>query len=137
MPNAMRNTQEAENGNPYNFLTIGRGSSVGRPQLSAADHARGERAREVREALGIQSQYDMVDVLNKTARQLGLLARYRYYTISRIESGSIKFEDAALYVYLDPKRRGWEWFVMGKESAPVKHADPAMFQKVSGAKRRR
>lgn len=134
MSNAMRNMQDDSS---YNSLTISRGPSVGRPQLSAADRARGERAREIREALGIQSQYDMVDVLNKAARQLGLAARYRYYTISRIESGSVKFEDATAYVHLDPKKRGWEWFVTGQEHHSAKHADPASFKKVSGGAGRR
>lgn len=104
-----------------------------RKRDKAGDAERGARAREIRDLLG-QSQYDIVELLNSTARRMGLTAAYRYYTVSRMERGSISFEDAAVYVAIDPQQRGWEYFVLGHTAA--KHANPALFQRVGGSKKR-
>lgn len=104
-----------------------------RKRDKAGDAERGTRAKEIRDLLG-QSQYDIVELLNTTARRMGLPASYRYYTVSRMERGSISFEDAAVYVAIDPNKRGWEWFVLGQHAA--KAADPALFRKVGGIKKR-
>lgn len=73
------------------------------------------------------SQYDIVDRLNATARTMGLPAHYRYYTVSRMESGALGFEDALIYIAIDPEARGWEWFVTGKQAREAKKADSALF----------
>ncbi len=81
-------------------------------QLTERDIERGRRVRAIREALGL-TQDAIVGELNDTAKRMGLPATYRYYTVSRMESGSIGFEDAAVWIALDPEGRDWEWFVFG------------------------
>lgn len=87
-------------------------------RLTPADVARGRRLTSIREALRL-TQDAIVHRLNASARALGLPARYRYYTVSRMESGSISFEDAAVWLAIDPAGRGWEWFVLGTELETV------------------
>lgn len=139
----LHNRQEAERVNPYKFRTSGLAdgpspTSTGERRVArrrrdpSLDKGRGERARQIREVLAM-SQYDMVDRLNATARSLGLPASYRYYTVSRMETGALGFEDALIYIALDPEQRGWEWFVTGKQAKDAKHASPALF---TPAKRR-
>ena len=127
---ALRNVQDAKSKTSYNFLTNG-GPVSRRKRDKAGDVERGARAKAIRELLG-QSQYDIVELLNATAKRLGFDSTYRYYTVSRIERGSISFEDAAVYVAIDPQQRGWEYFVLGA----AKRADPALFQRVGGTKKR-
>lgn len=93
------------------------------------DLERGTRLRLIREALGY-TQFDFVEKLNQTARALGLPATYRYYTVSRIESGALGFEDAAIYLALDPEGRGWDWLVWGEREKPPT-ADPALYRRVT------
>lgn len=86
-------------------------------RLSDEDAARGARLREIREALSA-TQEEMVPLLNAAAERLLLSVRYKYYTVSRMESGSIGFEDAAVWLSLDPHRKAngplrWDWFVFG------------------------
>jgi transcriptional regulator with XRE-family HTH domain len=88
-----------------------------RRQDKAANAARGKRLAEIRDQLGI-TQDAMVPLLNAAAAELRVPATYRYYTVSRNESGTISFEDAAVWLSLDPLRRGWDWFVFG-ERAPA------------------
>ncbi len=78
-------------------------------RLTAQDVERGRRLTGIRETLEL-TQYQMAD-------------RYRYYTVSRMEAGSITFEDAAIWLSLDPVRgHGWEWFVFGTPTiAPKRH----------------
>jgi transcriptional regulator with XRE-family HTH domain len=83
-------------------------------KLTDQDIARGRRLAEIREALGL-TQDAMVPRLNVAAEALGLAVRYKYYTVSRMEAGSLSFEDAAVWLSLDPERRGWEWFVFGAD----------------------
>jgi transcriptional regulator with XRE-family HTH domain len=80
-----------------------------------ANRVRGERLKAIRDALGL-SQYDIVPLLNAAAEALGLPASYRYYTVSRNESGSISFEDAAVWLSIAPASLpvSWEWFVLGE-----------------------
>lgn len=73
---------------------------------------RGRRLRSIREALGL-TQYDIVPKLNEAAERFGLPPNYRYYTVSRAESGTISFEDAAVWLAIDPAHHSWEWFVFG------------------------
>lgn len=92
---------------------------------------RGRRLAEIRDRLGL-TQYEMVDPLNAKARALGLPEVYRYYTVARMEGGVISFEDAAVYLALDPEQRSWDWFVFGKEKRAGKHpppkpADPSLY----------
>lgn len=126
--------------NPYNFFTIPtlpppsteRTRQVARRRRDRkADLERGARLRMIREALDY-SQFDFVDKLNQMARTMGLPATYRYYTVSRIESGALGFEDAAIYLALDPEHRGWDWFIWGETRKPPM-ADPALYKKVSSA----
>lgn len=135
--------------NPYSFFTIPtlpppltpeKEPSVARRRRDRkADTERGARLRMVREALGY-SQFDFVDQLNAAARSLGLPALYRYYTVSRLESGAIALEDVEVYRALDPEHRDWEWFVWGEARKPPL-ANPALYKKVSsasvGARRRK
>ena len=113
-------------------------------RLTEADVARGRRLTTIRDALRL-TQDAMVERLNTSARALALPARYRYYTVSRMESGSISFEDAAIWLALDPLRRGWDWFVLGKEITPTIRADdsdrlvagfPPKKRRVSGGHRK-
>lgn len=115
---------------PFPSTTTRTGPVAQRRRDESGDKARGERAREIRSLIGV-SQWDLVPMLNNTAKALGLTPRYKYYTVSRIESrGTLSFEDAAAYVALDPQQRGWDWFVLGREG--VAKADPASFRKVAG-----
>jgi transcriptional regulator with XRE-family HTH domain len=101
-------------------------------RLTEADVARGRRLTTIRDALRL-TQDAMVERLNTSARVLGLPARYRYYTVSRMESGSISFEDAAVWLALDPLRRGWDWFVLGKEIMPtIRGEAPESDRQVAG-----
>lgn len=95
--------------------------------LTDHDRARGERAAEIRDRLGRLTQEAMTEKLNDTARQLGLPATYRYYTVSRMERGTISFEDAAVLIALDPERRGWDWFVRGEPTASAPAASPKRY----------
>lgn len=115
---------------PFPPTTTRAGTVAQRRRDEAGDKARGERAREIRSLIDV-SQWDLVPMLNNTAKALGLAPRYKYYTVSRIESrGTLSFEDAAVYVALDPQQRGWDWFVLGRGG--VAKADPATFRKVAG-----
>ena len=123
---------------PYTFLTIPtlppptEDRPVARRRRDRnADAERGARLREIRELLGY-SQFDFVEKLNQAARAMGLPATYRYYTVSRIESGALGFEDAAVYLALDPQHRSWDWFIWGEAKKPPV-ADPALYKKVSSA----
>jgi transcriptional regulator with XRE-family HTH domain len=74
---------------------------------------RGKRLAEIRNALGL-TQEEMVPKLNAAARKLGLPESYKYYTVSRNESGTISFEDATVWLSLDSNpAHGWDWFVRG------------------------
>jgi transcriptional regulator with XRE-family HTH domain len=95
------------------------------PRRTEYDIARGKRLTHIREVLGL-TQDAMVDRLNETALSLGLPARYKYYTVSRMESGAITFEDAAVWLALDPTRHGWDWFVLGTEPERVRPRIPAV-----------
>lgn len=89
-----------------------------------ADRARGERILEIREQVPDRSQEAFAAALTKAAKAIGLPVNYRYYTVSRMEGGSISFEDAAIALSLDKKKRGWDWFVFGDTiEMPVKHFD--------------
>lgn len=93
-------------------------------RLTAQDIERGRRLTGIRETLDL-TQYQMADRLNDAAEAMGLPARYRYYTVSRMESGSITFEDAAIWLSLDPVRgHGWEWFVFGTPTISPKRQHP-------------
>lgn len=87
-------------------------------RLGKAERDRGERVRVIREALGV-SQYDFSALLNESAKRLGLPEVYKFYTVSRMEAGSVSFEDAAVCLALDPSRKAseplrWDWFVFGE-----------------------
>jgi transcriptional regulator with XRE-family HTH domain len=82
-------------------------------RLTEQDKARRMRLKEIRTALDL-TQDALVAQLNEAAKRMGLPANYRYYTVSRMESGSMSFEDAAVWLAIDPENRGWEWFVSGK-----------------------
>lgn len=99
-------------------------------KLTEQDVARGKRLAAIREALGL-TQSGIVDYLNEAAEALRLPARYRYYTVSRMEAGSISFEDAAVWLELDPDKEnhGWEWFVLGDVA---KRGARGKFKKVAG-----
>lgn len=86
-------------------------------EITEYDRARGRRLKQIREALKL-SQAAVVERLNEAADALGLPARYEYYTVSRMEKGSITFEDATVWLSIDPARKGreplrWDWFVVG------------------------
>lgn len=85
-----------------------------RREDKAANVERGQRLLLIREALR-KSQYDMAEVLNEAARAIGLPATYRYYTVSRNEAGTVSFEDAAVWLSVDPEARSWNWLVFGRE----------------------
>lgn len=92
-------------------------------KLTDEDTARGRRLAEIREALGL-TQDAMVARLNAAAEGLGLSVRYKYYTVSRMESGSISFEDAAVWLSIDPSRKPgqpwrWDWFVFGEKRPAI------------------
>ncbi len=86
-------------------------------KLTERDKQRGERVKAIRDGLGL-TQYEFADQLNDAAERLGLPADYRYYTVSRLESGSVGFEDAAVCLSLDSERKNgelrWDWFVFGE-----------------------
>lgn len=113
-------------------------------RLTEADKARGKRLAAIREAIGI-TQEQMVGRLNAAALTFGLAARYRYYTVSRIESGSISFEDAAVWLSLAPAsmKATWEWLVGVAPSAkrsdgkPPTGLQPPRRQPVPDDRRRR
>lgn len=83
-------------------------------ELTSYDRARGLKLKEIREAMEL-SQSAIVERLNDAARRLNLPDRYVYYTVSRMEKGSISFEDARVWlsVAADRDRFTWEWFVGG------------------------
>ena len=86
---------------------------AGRPQRSDAMTERGRLLKAIREdRLGV-SQYEMADLLNAKATELGLPAAYLNYHVSRNERGTISFEDAAVWLAVDPDANvhGWDWFV--------------------------
>lgn len=78
--------------------------------------ARGQRLASIREGLGL-TQDAIVERLNAAAARLGLPANYRYYTVSRMESGTISFEDAAVWLSLTNGARDWNWLVFGEGGA--------------------
>lgn len=92
---------------------------AGRRQDPQAMLERGRRLADIRARLSL-SQYDIAPKLNAAARSLGLPESYKYYTVSRNESGTISFEDAAVWLSIDPLARGWDWFVLGLEPTPVR-----------------
>lgn len=100
----------------YNFRTI----MAGRPKAGPEVAARGARLRTIREGLGV-SQYVMATKLNEAARRLGLPGDYMYFHVSRMERGSVTFEDAAVWLSLTNGARSWDWLVFGEEH----HARPA------------
>lgn len=106
-----------------------------RREVTGTMAERGKRLRTIRESLGL-SQYDLAPLLNEMAARLGLPANYRYYTVSRAEAGTISFEDAAVWLAIDPARHSWEWFVFGEAGAragkhpPPKPADASLYQPV-------
>jgi hypothetical protein len=99
-------------------------------KLTEQDEARGKRLTSIRDALEL-TQEGIVDLLNETALSLGLPARYKYYTVSRMEAGSISFEDAAVWLAIDPDKdvHGWDWFVLGIER---KRVTPKIRDELSG-----
>jgi len=85
-----------------------------RREDKAANEWRGKELAKIRaEQYEGVSQYDFAERLNAAAKDLGLPATYRYYTVSRNESGTIGFEDAAVWLSLDKRKRGWDWFIFG------------------------
>lgn len=105
---------------------------------------RGRRLRSIREALGL-SQYDIAPLLNQAAEQLGFPANYRYYTVSRNEAGTISFEDAAVWLAIDPAHHSLDWIVYGDRTpaeatrarrTPAKAAHPDTFVAVPPPARR-
>jgi transcriptional regulator with XRE-family HTH domain len=102
-----------------------------RPRKDRAAHeARGERAKMIRDALGL-SQTDFLPLLNEAAKRLGLPAVYsKDYVVSRTETGSrpMTFEDVAVWSSLDKAQRGWEWLALG-ENIPV--ATSALFKQIT------
>lgn len=89
-------------------------------KLTEQDRQRGERLVQIRDALGV-TQEAVVAILNDAAQNLGLPARYKYYTVSRMESGSMSFEDAATWLAIAPPSMGctWEWFALGRPREPA------------------
>ena len=112
-----------------------------RREVTGTMAERGKRLRTIRESLGL-SQYDLAPLLNEMAARLGLPANYRYYTVSRNESGTIGFEDAAVWLAIDPGHHSWDWFVFGEREAkaakhpPPKPADASLYQPVPKPQRR-
>ena len=113
-----------------------------RREVTGTMAERGKRLRLIRESLGL-SQYDLAPLLNETAARLGLPANYRYYTVSRAESGTISFEDAAVWLAIDPAHHTWEWFVFGEAKAkaakhpPPKPVDASLYHPVAKPDRKR
>jgi transcriptional regulator with XRE-family HTH domain len=109
-----------------------------RPRKNRAAHeARGERAKIIRDALGL-SQTEFLPLLNQKARQLGLPAVYtKDYVVSRTETGArpMTFEDVAVWLALDPEERPWDWLVFGPPSVGKIKQRPGFT--VSDAARRR
>lgn len=111
-------------------------------KLTADDAARGQRLRSIREARGL-TQEEMVPLLNQAAERLGLAVRYKYYTVSRIESGSISFEDAAVWLSLDPSRDKasdplrWDWLVFGERKGGKLRPRPSEHPNEAGGGGRR
>jgi transcriptional regulator with XRE-family HTH domain len=101
-----------------------------RPRKDREAHEkRGERAKQIRDALGL-SQSDFLPLLNEAARRLGLPAVYaKDYVVSRTETGTrpMTFEDVAVWSLLDKEQRGWEWLALG--DVPV--ATTALFKQIT------
>jgi hypothetical protein len=116
-------------------VNVTEGWPMSRPRKDRAVHeARGERAKQIRDALGL-SQTDFLPLLNEAARSLGLPEVYRKdYVVSRTETGSrpMTFEDVAVWLSLDPKERTWEWLVFGG----IPKAHKTVLKRVSGGLRR-
>jgi transcriptional regulator with XRE-family HTH domain len=100
-------------------------------RLTRYDKARGKRAAEIREGLGL-TQQGVVERLNKAAEDLGLPARYQYYTVSRMEQGSMSFEDARAWLTIAKPRRTWEWFVAGDRVEDLETADFTEHRRAGG-----
>jgi hypothetical protein len=102
-------------------------------RTSDADRARGERIAEIRAQIPDRSQETFADAMTKAANAMGLTVKYRYYTISRMEGGSISFEDAAVALSLDKERRGWDWFVFGTDVRTARQPLPRKTTNRGGA----
>lgn len=92
-------------------------------KLGPTERARGRRLQGIREAMGV-TQRVFATHLNVAAERLGLPAVYRHYTVSRIEAGSISFEDAAVVLSLYPGRNAsdplkWNWLAFGLDHLPA------------------
>lgn len=87
------------------------------------DVPRAIRAKQIREELGDTGAPFAARVMAKAAELgISLSAKFDQSVVSKIEGAirAIAVEEAAVYVALDPKGRGWDWFVVGakKASAP-------------------
>lgn len=73
---------------------------------------RGDRARAIREALGLD-QRAMAERMNELAKRLGLRLRAAYdnTVVSKIENGrrDMSVDDFIVYVRIDPEHRGADW----------------------------
>jgi len=83
-----------------------------RRTISPYDRARGARLKQIREAYN-ETQPEFAKRLNKEARAHGYPERYYDVVVSRIENGSMTFEDAMVWMALDPHERTFEWFMKG------------------------
>ena len=81
---------------------------------------RGDRARSIRELLGID-QAPFAERFNAKARELGVDAELDQWKVSRSEKGRrpITLDDAVAWASLDPLRRGVEWLATGHMSLAV------------------
>jgi transcriptional regulator with XRE-family HTH domain len=76
---------------------------------------RGERAKQIREALHMNGD-QMAEAINQKAHELGLVVpAYDKTRVSRVETGAARLsgEEAVLWAAVDPKRRGVPWLVAG------------------------
>lgn len=97
----------------YNSLTI-RDMTTPDSRL-VAKVKRAQRARAIRDALGIK-QDEMAERLTAKAAELGFgYITYDKAKVSKSETGGreIEAEDALVWAYLDPERRGVPWLVAG------------------------
>lgn len=94
---------------------------------------RSQRAKEIRDSLG-DRQEDFALRLTAAAKTLGLPLRYAPGDISKIENEyrRISIEDATVYAYVDPKKRGWTWVPYG---VPLTKGEDAWSVLAKAAKR--
>ena len=101
---------------------------MSRRTITAYDRSRGQRLRQIRETYN-ETQPVFAKRLNAEAKRRGYPQRYYDVSVSRIEMGSMTFEDATVWLSLDPLERGWGWFVLG---AAEHDADVALYTRANG-----